>query len=62
VQTGWVDLDVDAVGLAHDETYAVEDLLNDARWTWRGARNWIALDPAVTPAHVFRVRRGDGIA
>ena len=34
------------------------DLLTDARYLWSGARNYIELDPARVPAHVFRVRRG----
>jgi len=44
-------------GLAWDADYAVEDLLTGERWTWHGAKNYVALDPKVRVAHVFAVRR-----
>jgi starch synthase (maltosyl-transferring) len=56
-QTGWVQLDLAALGLTEDAPYQVDDLLSGARFLWRGARNYVALDPAGTPAHLFRVRR-----
>ena len=44
-------------GLAWDADYVVEDLLTGERWTWHGARNYVALDPSVRVAHVFRLAR-----
>ena len=44
-------------GLAWDADYGVQDLLTGERWTWHGARNYVALDPSVRVAHVFRVLR-----
>jgi starch synthase (maltosyl-transferring) len=44
-------------GLGWDSDYTVEDLLSGERWTWHGARNYVALDPSVRVAHVFVVRR-----
>jgi starch synthase (maltosyl-transferring) len=44
-------------GLPWDADYGVEDLLTGERWTWHGARHYVALDPAVRVAHVFRVLR-----
>ena len=35
----------------------MHDLLTDARYLWHGARNYVQLDPARAPAHIFRVRR-----
>ncbi len=57
-----------AVGLGHArprrarrrsriEPFQVHDLLTDARYIWHGPRNFVLLDPARVPAHVFRVRR-----
>jgi starch synthase (maltosyl-transferring) len=43
------------MGIAPDETYEVEDLLTGARYRWRGARNFVWLDPGIEPAHVLRV-------
>ena len=56
-QTGWAHLDLQALGLPADAPYQVDDLLSGARFLWRGARNYVALDPAGTAAHVFRIRR-----
>jgi starch synthase (maltosyl-transferring) len=35
----------------------VEDLITGDKYTWRGRRNFVMLDPHSRPAHVFRVRR-----
>jgi starch synthase (maltosyl-transferring) len=53
----WVTLDLAALGLEADEPFEVEDLFTGERWPWRGARNWVRLDPAVQPAHLFVVHR-----
>ncbi|MEY3481375.1 MAG: Alpha,4-glucan:maltose-phosphate maltosyltransferase 1 [Verrucomicrobiota bacterium] len=44
-------------GLGWDADYTVEDVLTGERWSWHGARNYVALDPKVRVAHVFAVRR-----
>jgi starch synthase (maltosyl-transferring) len=56
-QSGWVDLDVDALKLDEDQPYQVHDLLSDQRYIWRGRYNYVMLDPRRAPAHVFRLRR-----
>ena len=35
----------------------MHDLLGGARFLWSGGRNYVELDPASVPAHVFRLRR-----
>jgi starch synthase (maltosyl-transferring) len=55
VQAGWVNVDLDALGLAADGTFEVYDLLADRAYSWRGSRNYVELRPAEAPAHVFRV-------
>ncbi|HLS57561.1 MAG TPA: alpha-amylase family glycosyl hydrolase, partial [Zeimonas sp.] len=52
----WLDLDLRWLGVAADSTYQMHDLLSGARYLWQGARNYVRLDPAHMPAHVFRVR------
>jgi starch synthase (maltosyl-transferring) len=59
-QSGWVELDLEALGLDPHQPYEVHDLLSDARYLWRGARNYVELNPQVVPAHVFRLRRRVG--
>jgi starch synthase (maltosyl-transferring) len=56
-QSGWVDLDVDALQLEAGQPYQVHDLLSDQRYIWRGRYNYVMLDPQRAPAHVFRLRR-----
>jgi starch synthase (maltosyl-transferring) len=56
-QSGWLQLDLAALGLPAEVSFQVHDLLSGARFLWRGARNYVALDPAHSPAHVFRIRR-----
>ena len=55
VQSGWVYLDLDILGLAPDDTFEVYDLLADHSYPWRGSRNYVALRPAEMPAHLFHV-------
>ncbi len=56
-QSGWLDLDIDALNFAADQPYQVHDLLSEQRYVWRGRRNYVLLDPLRAPAHVFRLRR-----
>jgi starch synthase (maltosyl-transferring) len=55
-QSGFVELDLDALDLPADQPYQVHDLLGQGRYLWHGARNYVELNPHVTPAHIFRVR------
>jgi starch synthase (maltosyl-transferring) len=56
-QSGWVELDLDALGLDAHAPYQMHDLLTGARFLWSGPRNYVMLDPARAMAHIFRVRR-----
>jgi starch synthase (maltosyl-transferring) len=56
-QSGWLQLDLAALALPIDAPYQMDDLVSGARFLWRGARNYVALDPAGTAAHLFRIRR-----
>ena len=55
VQSGWVNLDLDVLGLTLGDTFEVYDLLADHSYNWQGSRNYVELRPAEAPAHVFRV-------
>ncbi|HKJ09321.1 MAG TPA: alpha-1,4-glucan--maltose-1-phosphate maltosyltransferase, partial [Gammaproteobacteria bacterium] len=56
-QSGWVQLPLEALGLDPLHPYQMHDLLGGARFLWHGARNYVQLDPASVPAHIFRLRR-----
>lgn len=57
VHSGWVRVPLYELGLGEHDTYQVHDLINGARYNWRGEVNFVQLDPTVCPAHVFRVVR-----
>jgi starch synthase (maltosyl-transferring) len=55
-QSGFVDLDLAALGLTEGQAFQAHDLLSGARYLWKGARNFVALDPRHAAAHIFRIR------
>lgn len=55
-QSGWTDLDLGEFGLHPGEPFEVEDLLTGETHRWTSPVNFVSLDPANMPAHVFRVR------
>ena len=57
-QNSFVYVPIESFGQMESDVYQVEDLLSGARYTWRGRRNYVELDPDIQPAHVFLVRRG----
>src|SRR5262249_16480938 len=57
IQSVWVDLRLERVGVDPHIPYQVHDLLTEARYLWHGSRNYVELNPTVVPAHVFLVRR-----
>jgi starch synthase (maltosyl-transferring) len=54
---GWLELDLEALGVDTDRSFQVHDLLSGARFTWYGPRNFVELAPDQMPAHIFEVRR-----
>jgi len=56
-QSGWVEFPLNELGMDPRSPYQMNDLLSGARYLWRGARNYIELNPQVVPAHIFRMRR-----
>ena len=57
VESGFVDLQLDELGLSADRPYQLFDLLSGASFTWSGSRNFVELDPARWPAHVLRIEQ-----
>ncbi|MEP7312685.1 MAG: alpha-1,4-glucan--maltose-1-phosphate maltosyltransferase [Pseudomonadota bacterium] len=57
VQSGWLNLRTEDLGIAEGVPYQAHDQLSDARYLWQGARNYVSLDPAHAPGHIFRIRR-----
>jgi starch synthase (maltosyl-transferring) len=57
MQWGRLNLDLQALGIPQGALFQVHDLLSEARYRWQGSNAVVGLDPNVTPAHVFLVRR-----
>jgi starch synthase (maltosyl-transferring) len=55
VEETMVHVPLGDLGIGEDEPFVVEDLLTGAKYTWRGARNYVRLDPAVEPGHLLLV-------
>jgi starch synthase (maltosyl-transferring) len=56
-QSGWLDWPLEEFKLGPAQGYPVHDLLTDAHYVWNGSHNFIQLDPAHMPAHIFCIRR-----
>jgi starch synthase (maltosyl-transferring) len=59
-RSAWVHLDLAELGVTGAGPFEVHDLLSGARYEWQGPDNFVVLDPAVVPAHVFAVRPAAG--
>ncbi len=55
--SGWVELPLEDLGLDRRAPYQVHDLLGDGRYLWHASLNYLELNPHVSPAHIFRIRR-----
>jgi starch synthase (maltosyl-transferring) len=58
MQHGWLDVPVDTWDLPRE--YAVEDALSGETFTWTGSRNYVRLEPGVSPGHILVFPPGEG--
>ena len=56
VQHGHVRVPIWELGIPHGRPYVVEDLLDEARYTWRDEWNYVRLDPSERMSHIFVIR------
>ena len=54
-RAGIVQVPIWQLGIGHDQSYTVHDLLTGAYYTWKGEQNYVELDPYVLPMHLFRI-------
>jgi starch synthase (maltosyl-transferring) len=52
-----VEVPIGELGIGPNEPYEMSDLLTGVRYTWRGAKNYVRLDPTERVGHVFKVSR-----
>src|SRR6185312_247223 len=56
-QMGWVNLDLQSLGVNNGRPYQANDLLGDGRYLWQGSWNYVELTPGIVPAHILQIRR-----
>ena len=56
-QAGWIDLDLKRLAIPHNQNFEIEDLLTGTHYQWHDRSNYVALNPQVMPAHIFRLIR-----
>src|SRR3990167_5030794 len=54
-QSGVVEVPLHELGLSYDASYRIEDLLSGESYYWKGASNFISLNPQTHPAHIFKI-------
>ena len=59
-QMGHVVLPLGEMGIGSDRAFTVRDVYDPskAEFSWRGARNFVQLDPRRSPAHIFQIDAG----
>jgi starch synthase (maltosyl-transferring) len=55
--SGWIHLDLAALGLEPDQPFQAADLLTEAHYLWQGPDNYVEVDPHSIPAQIFVIRR-----
>ncbi len=57
IQSGWIELSLEKLGLDSQEPFQVHDQFTDKRYLWHGPKNYVELSPFEIPAHILRVMR-----
>ena len=57
VQEGWLEVPLEQLHIEEGEVFQVHELLMDNRFLWQGRRNFVRLDPALSPVQIFLLRR-----
>ena len=55
IQTGWVRVPAEELGITPESPYGLVDQLDGARYTWNGEWNYVELNPQVLPGHILRI-------
>jgi starch synthase (maltosyl-transferring) len=55
MQSGFLELPIDELGLDVRHPYRLTDLLSGQTFTWHGPRNYVQLRPQEVPAHILRL-------
>jgi starch synthase (maltosyl-transferring) len=53
----WVKVPIHKFGIEPNKPYLVHDLLGDDKFIWQGEKNFIEINPHISPAYIFRLRK-----
>lgn len=56
-QWGWIEIPRSFLNIKEGENFEVQDLLSGNIYQWSGGWNYVSLDPAAIPAHIFLIRQ-----
>jgi starch synthase (maltosyl-transferring) len=56
-QSGWLTVPIKKLGIEPGQSYLVHDLLGDDKYIWQGERNYVELNPHISPAHIFSIKK-----
>jgi starch synthase (maltosyl-transferring) len=56
-QSGWVKVPVNELGIDPNQPYMVHDLLGDDKYIWHGEKNYIEVNPRISPAYILKLRK-----
>ncbi len=56
-QYGWVKVPINEFGIDPTQPYMVHDLLGDDKYIWHGERNYVEVNPRISPAFIFKLRK-----
>jgi len=54
-QSGWVEVPIQELNIDPDSTYMVKDLITQSSYEWKGAWNFVELNPHGLPFHCFQI-------
>ena len=57
VQSGWVTVPVEDLGVPAGQPYLVFDLISQDKYLWQGGKNYVELHPDRLPIHIFRIHK-----
>lgn len=60
-QSSQVHLQLEKLGLNPDRPYVVSDLMDGSEYVWHGSSNYVEIDPAHGPGHVFRIHQESSV-
>ncbi len=55
--SGWVYIPSSKLGIEPRQPYLVHDLLGDDKYIWQGGRNYVEINPYISPVYIFQIRK-----